>query len=141
LADLGRSGADIEVDCRPNSPVGEFVIDLGIASSRIEGEDIAASLAARPEFSRVVHRPPRVYLTPDVDFLRGCVAAAVLEGLTFVHSDAGAGGPATVTFSDPNANKPLHVGHVRNHGSTNLAASTSPAPRSCATSASTSARR
>lgn len=68
-----------------------------------------------PGVTKAVAVPPRLYLALDVRF----VYDAVVDGVGAQGAAYGAGRPrgmrAIVQFSDPNVNKPLHVGHLRNN--------------------------
>lgn len=76
---------------------------------------VVAALATSPVVRAATFVPPRAYLQVHLDDLHAMVLTAVdhPDG-GYRPAPAGSEGTATVTFSDPNVNKPLHVGHLRN---------------------------
>lgn len=74
----------------------------------------AAPFAGLPGIRRAVAVPPRVYLSPTTALLRDAVAGAVRDP---AYGRAPAARPELriVSFSGPNVNKPLHLGHLRNN--------------------------
>jgi arginyl-tRNA synthetase len=101
--------------------VGEFRIDLSTLmpdtkkAAKAFCQDAAARLAALAEIDEATGVPPRVFLRPSLEFLCARVSEAVLGDGQFGASDGGAGRTVALVFSSPNANKPLHLGHLRNN--------------------------
>jgi arginyl-tRNA synthetase len=97
----------------PTSP-GPYRIDTGrLLGARPDADaiaDIADRLRALVEIDEVVVRSPSVFVRPAAHFLH----SVVLPGIGEPGADPAARGePWIVCFSNPNANKPLHVGHLR----------------------------
>jgi arginyl-tRNA synthetase len=124
LADALRShfgtDATIEVEpCSKNAP-GDFRFDLrpllgaGEQATKEACRDAAAKVAEADWIDQAVGVPPRVYLTPRLDVL----AAQVVDGIyderrTYGTGDEHAGKKVIVSYNSPNANKALHLGHLR----------------------------
>lgn len=116
-ADAGR----LEVEPCPRSKVGDVRIDLspvlGNRAALSEPcQEIATEIASWDQIESATGIPPRVYVMLRLGFLRECITGAVLrqrEG--FGSGTEGEGRTALVSFSSPNANKPLHLGHLRNN--------------------------
>jgi arginyl-tRNA synthetase len=113
-------GVDVEVErAAPGAPA-EFRVDArGVegwdATSREGTKAVAASLNDVPGVESTVAVPPRVYLRVASDLVVDAVtAAAAAERDRYGWSDRHAGEPMTFSIGCPNANKPLHVGHLRN---------------------------
>ena len=117
--DPGRL-ADVLVAPTAQPAVGDLEIDLSpvvdASASRPAVEELARRLRESDAVERVTPIPPRVYLRPSVPFLLDTVVPAVVAaGDAFGRGNQGEGQPALIAFSDPNLNKPLHLGHLRNN--------------------------
>lgn len=113
----GATGG-LSVAAAPRDVIGEFMVDLrGCGAGAGAGaRRLAEALAARHEVSRAVAVPPKVYLSVVPPFLHDAVVDAVLAQRDAYGSvDDGRGLSCIVDFSGPNANKPLHLGHLRNN--------------------------
>jgi arginyl-tRNA synthetase len=115
------SAGRINAEFLPDSRVGPFRIHLEpilgdksldpIACGRV-----ASALARCPGIARATGVPPRVYLRVTDEMLyESVVRAIVRDPARFGDASAGAGRTVLVGFSDPNVNKPLHLGHLRNN--------------------------
>jgi arginyl-tRNA synthetase len=106
----------------PRSSLGELRVDLRTAYPRVAaralkeaGRHVAAELARDPAVEVTTMVPPRVYVRLTTEALWEVVLSGVeREGDLYGRLPLGARPPVLLTFSDPNANKPLHVGHLRN---------------------------
>lgn len=113
--------AAVRFEACPRSKVGDVRLDLqpllGEGAATAERcQEAARELSSLPEVEQATAVPPRVYVLSDLGFLRECVTEAVLrQRETFGSGDEGGGRKALVSFSSPNANKPLHLGHLRNN--------------------------
>lgn len=101
--------------------LGDFRLDLrplmgNDAHNKSACQDIAALIKAANGIDKAIAIPPRIYIRASLDLLYEEVVGSILsqEG-SYGSSKAGEGKRAIVTFSDPNANKPLHLGHLRNN--------------------------
>lgn len=93
-----------------------FVVPRSAGDPKSAARAAAAALTGIAPFVRVVAVPPQVYVTIDPAVATTTAANAVgAAGATYGDSDAGDGRTAYVSFSNPNLNKPLHVGHLRNN--------------------------
>lgn len=122
----GSFGDSLDLDapaiemCR-RSRVGDFRIDLRpLTREESPPRDLCQAVAARltelPEIDQATLVFPRIYLRTSIGFLFDAVTEAVRrEGHRYGMNPDGEGREVEVTFSDPNANKPLHVGHLRNN--------------------------
>lgn len=121
IADVGLSAAEVEAEACARSKVGDIRLDLRAAlgdqaSMRERCEGVAEHVSSWPEVEGAVGVPPRVYVLLRLGFLRESVTSAALsQGEAFGSGHEGAGRVALVSFSSPNANKPLHLGHLRNN--------------------------
>jgi arginyl-tRNA synthetase len=113
-------GVDVVVErAAPGAPA-EFRLDArGVdgwdASSREGTKAVARSLGDVPGVESTVVVPPRVYLRVANDVVVDAVtAAAATRRDRYGWSDRHAGSRTTFSIGCPNANKPLHVGHLRN---------------------------
>ena len=99
-------------------PLGDFKLNLREATRSSvddECERIAVALDALDVVERALPKAPYVYLTLDASFVAETVIEAVAR-----EGDSYGTGPATgrrvlVSYSNPNLNKPLHLGHLRNN--------------------------
>lgn len=125
---VARAGEDsaaearrLEVEACPRSKVGDIRFGLdpvlaGRAASWQEYERVADELSSWPEVESALGVPPRVYVRLKLGFLRECVTEAAFgEAERFGSGEEGGGRGVLVSFSSPNANKPLHLGHLRNN--------------------------
>jgi arginyl-tRNA synthetase len=124
---LGHYGADPEsnvADVEPTTKaaVGDFRVDLrAVLGSRTPVtkslcREVAGSLLNLDGVERATAIPPRVYLKVGTEFLYEQVVSAVLRaGEAYGSGNEGDGKLVIVSFSSPNANKPLHLGHLRNN--------------------------
>lgn len=105
----------------PEGKVGEYRVDLailgqaGTPATQDSSNCLLVALRERPEIEDAVLVPPRIYIRVALPFLMEAVQAAPVR-----RPDPDSQGhvpqPALVSlkFCDPNMNKPLHVGHLRN---------------------------
>lgn len=109
------SPADLHVQTAPPA-VGQFRVDLRPLAAK--GIDKATCQAIVTELSRelgvqrAVAIPPRCYVTYSADFLARHVPRTA-DKTIWSGTDPGEGRTVLVNFGNPNANKPLHIGHVR----------------------------
>nr|MDQ3757946.1 arginine--tRNA ligase [Actinomycetota bacterium] len=76
---------------------------------------IADALRAHDDIELADAAPPGVFVLPTIGFLARRLAAAVAEHGPYPPRPPEAVPPTLAfTFSDPNMNKPLHLGHFRN---------------------------
>lgn len=101
--------------------VGDFRFDLrpflgAAAEEKARCQDLARLVSGLEGVEKATAIPPRIYIKVESAFLHGHVVPAILRDPgTYGSEEAGKGLTAIVTFSDPNANKPLHLGHLRNN--------------------------
>jgi arginyl-tRNA synthetase len=113
-------GVDVEVErAAPGAPAELRVDARGVdgwdASSRDGTKAVAKLLNDVPGIESAVAVPPRVYLRIATDLVVDAVtSAAANDRDRYGWSDRFAGEPVTFSIGCPNANKPLHVGHLRN---------------------------
>lgn len=118
---FGNDLADAGVEACPRSKVGDVRLDLRTAlgsegATRQRCEEAAKEFTSWPEVETALGVPPRIYVRSTLGFLRECVTSGVLrQGDRFGSGDEGKGRVSLVSFSSPNANKPLHLGHLRNN--------------------------
>lgn len=118
---LSPEAGRLDVESCPRSKVGDFRVDLrpvlGDGAARRElPKEVATEISSWPEVERATGVPPRVYVLSRLGFLRECVTEAVLgQRERFGSGEEGEGRVTLVSFSSPNANKPLHLGHLRNN--------------------------
>lgn len=115
---LRVDGIEVEA-CTKNAP-GDFRVDLRALLA--EGEQATkdacrevAELVSKAEWvEQAVGVPPRVYLTPRLDVLADHVVRGVEgEPRTYGTGEEFRGRKIVVSFNSPNANKALHLGHLR----------------------------
>ncbi|HEU0132812.1 MAG TPA: arginine--tRNA ligase [Mycobacteriales bacterium] len=115
VADATGTRLDVE-RAAPGAP-GEFRVDarpLGEADGGDAVRALAKTLADLPQVEAAVAVPPRVYLRLPAAFLADTVVAAVrAEGARYGWAPP-RDEPIVFSIGCPNANKPLHVGHLRN---------------------------
>lgn len=106
----------------PAKPIlGDFRIDLrpllgDAASEKPACREIANRLLELEDIEKATAIPPRIYVRPSQSFLyRKVVSCVLADPGRYGASNEGIGKRAIVTFSDPNANKSLHLGHLRNN--------------------------
>ena len=112
--------ASVEVEPTSKNAPGDFRIDIrplladGQQATKEVSRDMAARVAEAPWVEQAVGVPPRVYFTPRLDVL----ATAVVDGIhderrTFGTGEEHEGEKIVVSYNSPNANKALHLGHLR----------------------------
>jgi arginyl-tRNA synthetase len=123
----GPAGVDFAravVETVPRALPAEFRIDVRAMGDEFPARKLvadacrstAAALNGLGGIARATALPPNVYLSPSTDVLGECVTDAVLSQ----RDDYGRMPTAEplyyiVSFSGPNVNKPLHLGHLRNN--------------------------
>ena len=113
-----ETGLRLEVErAAPNAPA-EFRVDAREAEPDANPKDAARTLAKTladvAGIEAALAIPPRVYVRPADEVVVGAVTAAVAaEGSRYGHQ-APLNEPMIFSIGCPNANKPLHVGHLRN---------------------------
>lgn len=125
ISSISETRAPIEPEAvilEPAKPaLGDFRLDLrplmgNDAHNKSACQDIAALIQEADGIDKAIAIPPRVYIRAPLDFLYEEVVGSILsQGGSYGSSKEGEGKRAIVTFSDPNANKPLHLGHLRNN--------------------------
>jgi arginyl-tRNA synthetase len=109
----------LEVEATTRNAPGDFRIDLRpLLSDGQADKDVSRKLAevvgAAEWVEQAVGVPPRVYFTPRLDVLATHVTAGIeAERRTYGAWEANRGRKIVVSFNSPNANKALHVGHLR----------------------------
>lgn len=122
LADLLRTAelrelatADCSLTACDNNPLGDYQLDPGrsdLSATQLRG--CATALAGRSDLVRCVAVPPRLFLSPTTEHLERAVVCA--ERLAPKRpADREPPPRILVSYSSPNANKPLHLGHLRNN--------------------------
>ena len=95
-----------KVDMRPLAPKQ--------ARDREWLRETAKRLVAVPGIAGAVAVPPSIYVRPDHRWLRAHVVPRVLAaGDRYGFAEPGSGQVVHMKFSNPNANKALHIGHLR----------------------------
>ena len=116
---VGReTGLLLDVErAAPNAPA-EFRVDARAGDPGADPKDaargLAKTLADVPGITATVAVPPRVYVGLADDLLAGAVVAAVEAAGPRYGWAAPRDEPMVFSIGCPNANKPLHVGHLRN---------------------------
>lgn len=111
---LGADGLSVE-PARPGSP-GAFMANLRQAAGTQADaacHALVKALGSRDDIAQAVAKPPMAFVTPRPEFLHEAVAKSIVtHGPLPPHP----GRPPNLafTYSDPNMNKPLHLGHYRN---------------------------
>ena len=113
-----ETGLRLEVErAAPGAPA-EFRVDAREADPDGNPKDIARTLAKTladvAGIEAAFPIPPRVYLRPADALVVDAVTAAVSERGDRYGWQAPLGEPMVFSIGCPNANKPLHVGHLRN---------------------------
>ncbi|HWL35483.1 MAG TPA: arginine--tRNA ligase [Frankiaceae bacterium] len=93
----------------PGAPA-EFRVHAGTEDARA----LAKILSDIPGITSALPVPPRVYVSLDGDVLASAVTGAITEQGPRYGWAAPLGEPMVFSICCPNANKPLHVGHLRN---------------------------
>lgn len=117
---LGVKAEAVGVEpCSKNAP-GDFRFDLrpvlrnGEQATKEVCRDFAAKVAEADWIDQAVGVPPRVYLTPKLDVLSAQVVDGIYdERRTYGTGEEHAGEKIVVSYNSPNANKALHLGHLR----------------------------
>jgi arginyl-tRNA synthetase len=100
--------AEFRIDVRPMRPSHQPIAEACRA--------VAAAIAEIPGVARTTSVPPNVYLSPSTELLADCVTDSVLgDPHSYGRSPAVERLFYIVSFSGPNVNKPLHLGHLRNN--------------------------
>ncbi|HVF06925.1 MAG TPA: arginine--tRNA ligase [Frankiaceae bacterium] len=113
-----ETGLTLDVErAAPNAPA-EFRVDArqadGSAHEKDAARALAKALADVPGITNAVAVPPRVYVSLAGDVLAGAVTTAVMEQGARYGWAPPRDEPMVFSIGCPNANKPLHVGHLRN---------------------------
>ena len=128
LADALRNDAALQIDpaqvlvqlASPSAPA-EFKVDARpLLGDLAHGRDALATLTERwrrlPSVRHVVAVPPALYISPSLQLLHLATTHAIAtSGTDYGSHDRELGRTSVVSFSSPNINKPLHVGHLRNN--------------------------
>src|SRR5687767_15937482 len=111
---------EVEVEAATKNAPGDFRIDLRplLRSGELATKDVSRKLAevvgAAEWVEQAVGVPPRVYFTPRLDVLADAVVNGIeAERRTYGTGEEHRGEKIVVSFNSPNANKALHVGHLR----------------------------
>lgn len=118
LAGAGAGAVDVERTA-PGAPA-ELRFDarplFGDRPSKEELRKLAAECESVPGVESAFTIPPRVYLRADTQLIVDAVAAAVaVSGRRYGWRPVAAvDEPVISSIGCPNANKPLHIGHLRN---------------------------
>lgn len=117
--DLDFDQIQVEASNHPSAP-GNFRVDLqslvGTRGSpnRSLCKVLAADLSALDFVEKTVVVPPSIYANVALDFLYEHVVSGILsQRQTYGSGNEGADQPLVVSFCSPNANKALHLGHLR----------------------------
>ena len=112
--------ATVEVEPTSKNAPGDFRIDLrpllgdGEQAGKEVSREWAARVAEAPWIDQAVGVPPRIYFTPRLDVLSSAVVDGIYdERRTYGTGEAHAGEKIIVSYNSPNANKALHLGHLR----------------------------
>lgn len=112
---------DLDVEFMANSSIGPFRFDLRplIGEQALQADitaAIATELKALPFVQDAIGVPPRIYLKVPIPVLYSWVVDAFGDPSgTVAATQYAFPGTVFVAFSDPNINKPLHLGHLRNN--------------------------
>jgi len=123
LAAVIAAALDHEIDptalhaVRRAGAPGDIRVDLGsVTGSDGTAHAVAAATVLLPAVTSAVAVPPNLYITPTTAFVvETVVDRVVASDQRYASLDAGRGHRVLVSFSNPNLNKPLHVGHLRNN--------------------------
>lgn len=117
--DLDFDQIRIEASSHPSAP-GNFRVDLERlvgprgSPNRSLCKVLAADLSALDLVEKTVVVPPSIYANVTLDFLYQHVVSGILsQRQTYGSGNEGADQPLVVSFCSPNANKALHLGHLR----------------------------
>ncbi|HZQ29229.1 MAG TPA: arginine--tRNA ligase [Acidimicrobiales bacterium] len=122
MADLtGRAGVPVTVTQVPSSPgrPGPFKLDMRDlvperARDRNWLRELADQMNSLPGIAAAVPVPPSIYVRPDYHWLRTHVVPRVIAaGSSYGQATPPVTQTIALKFSNPNANKALHVGHLR----------------------------
>jgi arginyl-tRNA synthetase len=117
----GLDFASAVVQANPRGIPAEFRVDVRAMRQQdqpiaVTCRAVAAAIAAIRGIARTTVVPPNVYLSPSTELLAQCVTDAVLEDPdAYGRTRTTAPLFYIVSFSGPNVNKPLHLGHLRNN--------------------------
>lgn len=120
VATLDVAGvAVLNVDRSPKPALGEVRVHVDRTDDGPPDAEAVATmrhaLSELPAVRRATAIPPRVYLTLEPEFIERVVVDAAINGQLLGDWSAGSGRRLMLSFSDPNVNKPLHLGHLRNN--------------------------
>jgi arginyl-tRNA synthetase len=111
---------EAEIEALPNPKVASFRVDLKPVFRHETGNlqeqcaDLAAVLSRYDCVDRAVAIPPRVYIEPELGFFERVSVEHIIDNwLYYGRRNLANGAPLNVNFTSPNANKPLHIGHLR----------------------------
>jgi arginyl-tRNA synthetase len=109
-AGVGASSrGDVKLNLR------EVLVGRGIEVDAALCQEVASALSTLDVVARARAEAPYVNLVLDDGFLEETVLAAVDAAGSDYGSAPSQGRRALVSYSNPNLNKPLHVGHLRNN--------------------------
>jgi len=116
----GAYPEEVEIEALPNPKVASFRVDLKPVFRHESGNlqdqcaDLAAVLSRYDCVDRAVAIPPRVYIEPELGFFEKVSVDHIIDHwLHYGRRNFANGAPLNVNFTSPNANKPLHIGHLR----------------------------
>jgi arginyl-tRNA synthetase len=116
----GAYPEEAEIEALPNPKVASFRVDLKPVFRHETGNlqdqcaDLAAVLSRYECVDRAVAIPPRVYIEPELSFFEKVSVDHIIDHwLHYGRRNIANGAPLNVNFTSPNANKPLHIGHLR----------------------------
>src|SRR5687768_14886501 len=111
---------EVEVEAATKNAPGDFRIDLrpllrsGELATKDESRKAAELVSSAEWVEQAVGVPPRVYFTPRLDVLADAVVNGIeAERRTYGTGEEHRGEKIVVSFNSPNANKALHLGHLR----------------------------
>jgi arginyl-tRNA synthetase len=115
----GVDGASLVVEPNLSGVPAELRVAVPAADGRPDRaacEAVAAALASVPGVARTAVSPPNVYVSPTTELLARLVPDAALSDPDgYGRSAATEPQFHIVSFSGPNVNKPLHLGHLRSN--------------------------
>jgi arginyl-tRNA synthetase len=109
-------GISLTVERSPRAALGDVRVRVGGRGAKVDASMVAAVAADLSRSDAVAGTtviPPSVYLRLDIGFLHDTVVDQLTRPAP-TRAPAGRG-LAILSFSDPNVNKPLHLGHLRNN--------------------------
>lgn len=110
-----RSKADVCIRLPGDPDAGAGTDTASDAGGDEATKRLVDDLVAMPAVEWTEAFPPRLFVRLTLPFLYDSVLSGIEEaGDGYGCLPAGTREPVLVTFTDPNTNKPLHVGHLRN---------------------------